>query len=261
MNSVLTIRVTSVVITLGVLVAVLVAYLLGAAGRAVPSVVAAPAAVEEPGETRSIAMSGAGDATAVPDQLSFRLSVNTEASDVSAALGRGNVTMRRVQVALRDEGVRRRDVQTAGLDIHPVYDYSDDGPAVITGYAVSQDVGVLVRSLQDSGSAIAAAVEAGGNAVRLHGLHLKIGDVEALMRKARDGAVAEARAKAVQYAEATGQQLGDVVTIREVSARQPRPIPIYATDAVFGRASFQKVPIRAGSSELKVTVRVVWSFA
>ena len=47
------------------------------------------------------------------------------------------------------------------------------------------------------------------------------------MEEARDAAVAEATAKATQYAEASGQELGDVLTLREVHAK-PVPTPVYA---------------------------------
>lgn len=264
MNSVLTVSVRSVVITVGVLVAVIMAYLIGSVGAGGDEVIPAalPAAVPAAGssDVREIAMRGSGEATGVPDQLSFKLSVNTEAADISTALNQADARMRRVFRALREEGVGRKDVQTAGLDIRPVYDYSSDGPPVITGYAVSEDAGVLVRSLGDAGTTIAAAVGAGGDAVRLHGLSLKIGDVDSLMRRARDAAVAEATAKAQQYAEATGESLGHVISIKEVSAARPGPIPLYDRTAL-SSAAYGKVPIKAGSSEMRVTISVQWSLA
>jgi len=253
-----------VVITVGVLVAVIMAYLIGSVGAGGDEVTpaAASAAVQTASSpvVREIAMRGSGEATGVPDQLSFKLSVNTEAADISTALNQADARMRRVFRALKEEGVGRKDVQTAGLDIRPVYDYSSDGPAVLTGYAVSEDAGVLVRSLGDAGTAIAAAVSAGGNAVRLHGLSLRFGDVDALMRRARDAAVAEATAKAKQYAEATGESLGHVISIKEVSTARPRPVPTYAR-AALDSAVFGKVPIKAGSSEMRVTISVQWSLA
>lgn len=261
MNAVLTIRVKTIVVTVCALVALAAAYLVGAAGRPVPAAHAAESGSGGTAQIRTIVMAGTGEVTAVPDQLAFRLSVHTRADDVTTALDRASAVMRRVQAALREEGIARRDVQTAGLDIRAVYDYPDDAPPVITGYAVQQEVGVLVRSLRASGDAIAAAVGAGGNAVRLHGLSLRIGDEETLMRAARDGAVAEATAKARQYAAATGQRLGDVLSVEEVSARPSRPIPVYETRGSLDAASVRKVPISAGSSTLKVTVRVEWSFA
>ena len=62
--------------------------------------------------------------------------------------------------------------------------------------------------LDRAGDAITAAVRTGGNAVRVGDIRLLVGDREGVLKRARDAAVAEATAKAEQYAEATGQTLG-----------------------------------------------------
>lgn len=212
-------------------------------------------AAEGPG-TRTIALQGTGESTGVPDQLTFRLSVRAKAGDVTTALDDASGSMRRVLGALGRADVRRRDVRTTGLSVRPDYDYSSSGPPVLTGYVATQSVSVLVRELRDAGAAIAAATEAGGNAVRLSGVGLRIGDRDELLADARDAAVAQARAKAEQYAAATGQALGPVLSVREVRARGGSPVELgYARVAMDAAAA---VPIRAGSEDLKVTVAVVW---
>lgn len=219
---------------------------------------ASAAAAQEAPEPGLIAMRATGEATGVPDQLTFRFSVRHKADDVADALRAANATTRRVLGALADVGVRRRDVQTTGLSIRPEYDYPASGPAVLTGYAVSQSASVLVRDLAASGATLTATVRAGGNAVRVHGLGLRIGDREALLSRARDEAVATARAKAEQYAAAAGETLGRVRSIKEVRAAGTREVYGLgqlrgARDAVLG-----SVPVRAGSEDLKVTVAIVW---
>ena len=158
------------------------------------------------------------------------------------------------------QGVEREDVQTTGLDIHATYDYSGEGPAVITGYAVSQRMSVLVRSLPDSGDAISAAAGAGGNAIRLHGVKLRVGDEPGLLREARAAAMADATAKAKQYAEATGQSLGEVLSVREIGGGSGSGVKRdYELTASYDRvAGLRAVPIRAGSADLDVSVSVVW---
>src|SRR5262249_31054230 len=126
---------------------------------------------------------------------------------------------RRVLSALVELGVPRKDVQTTGLALRPVYDYSSDGPPVITGYAASQNHTVLVRELPQAGEALSAVVPARGNAVRLGSVRLQISDPDALLRDARTAAFAEAKAKAQQYAAASGRRLGDVVSVREGTTR------------------------------------------
>jgi uncharacterized protein YggE len=243
------------VLAAATVLALAAAYLVGS-GTGGP----ATASTAEPGGgaagARTIVMTGTGEATGVPDQLAFRLSVHKKASDVSDALGAANATMRRVLAALEREGVEKKDVQTTGLSIRPDYDYSPSGPPVLTGYVVTESASVLVRDLHLAGRALAAAADAGGNSVRVHGVGLRIGDREELMSAARDAAVATAREKAEQYAEATGQRLGDVMSLEEVRAT---PTPTHGR-ATFDSAAMEtgKVPIRAGSEDLKVTVSVVW---
>jgi len=217
-----------------------------------------PASASEGGDgARTIALRGTGESTGVPDQLTFRLSVRAKAGDVTTALDDAGTTMRRVLDALGRAEVRCKDVQTAGLSVRPHYDYSSSRPPVLTGYVATQSVSVLVRELRDSGAAIAAAAEAGGNAVRLSGVALRIGDRDELLAEARDAAVAEARAKAEQYATATGQELGNVLTVREVRAAGGAPVEMGYRSAALDQAA-AALPIRAGSRDLAVTVAVVW---
>jgi len=258
MGPTITVSIRSLVATAVAAAAIVTGYVIGSAEPgSSPAFAVEDAAAPEPA---TIAMTGRGEATGVPDQLTFGLSIKKNAADISTALNNANRVTRRVLQAVRAQGIDTEDVQTTGLSIRPNYDYSDDGPAVIIGYGVSQELSVLVRSLPDAGSTISSAVEAGGNAVRLHDVQLRIGDKDGMFRRARDAAFAEAKAKAEQYAEATGQELGEVTSVREVTAKSSVPQAFAAAEYNRG-AILSDVPIKAGSAELDVTVSVVWSFA
>ncbi len=256
MGTTVTISVRSLVVTAATTLAVLAAYVIGSAQAGTSTALAAQASTSA--DRPSIVMTGTGDATGVPDQLRFSLSVHANASDVSTALHSASKTTRQVINAVRSQRVAPKDVKTTGLSINAVYRYSDNSPPVITGYAVTQSMSVLVRTLPDAGATITAAVDAGGNAVRLHDVRLQIGDEDALLRRARADAIEEAHAKATQYAEAAGRELGEVTSVREVQA-SPSYQPVYRASAL--DAAVPAVPIRAGTAELHVTVSVVWSFA
>ena len=60
--------------------------------------------------------------------------------------------------------------------------------------------------------------------MRVSDIRLEVGDPDAVLEKARDAAVDAATAKAEQYAEAAGQTLGDVVSIREVGEPPSRDV-------------------------------------
>ena len=244
-----------------VLSSLVIAYQLGGDGTAAHAA-EAPQPVAR-GQQRELTMTGTGEAGAVPDQLSFTLSVGVTRPDLDAALGAANGTMARVLGTLKQHGVGKSDVQTTGLSMTPVYDYHQYSPPTVVGYRVSERASVLVKDLAEGGKAVSAAVATGGNDVRVGGIRLLVGDTDAVMKRARDAAVAEATAKAQQYAEASGQTLGDVLTLREVHAR---PLPsreltlqhAYAMDTVSG---LKALPVRAGRDQSSVTVKVVWALS
>jgi len=260
--STLTVSIRTLLVAVAVCAAVIVAFLLGSGRQDDARAAAAPAATAPAvsADAPTIVMAGSGEATTVPDQLTFAVEVRKTAASVSTALNQSSRTTRAVLEAVAAQGVERDDVQTTGLDIHATYDYSDDGPPVITGYAVSQRMSVLVRSLPDSGDAISAAAGTGGDAIRLHGVKLRIGDEAGLLRKAREAAMADAQAKAQQYAEAAGQSLGEVLSVRESLGGGGRQKIGYERAAMgLAADAYRSVPIRAGSADLDVTVSVVWA--
>lgn len=261
MSTQVTLSVRSIVVTVVVALALVAAYLLGGSGGGRPASAAedetAPAA-----ERRVITMTGTGEASAVPDQLSFTVSVGVTRPDLDDALEAANATTTRVLDSLQDFDVAKDDVQTTGLSMNPVYDYPSSGPAILRGYRVSQRASVLVDDLKQGGAAVSAAVDAGGNDVRVDNIRLLVGDPDEVQAQARDAAVEEATAKAEQYAAAAGQDLGAVVTLREVRSK-PLPTAPAAYESAADSASrgLSSVPIRAGRDETSVTVQLVWELS
>jgi uncharacterized protein YggE len=255
MESTVTVKMRTIVLTVAIMLAMLAAYFVGSmsSGGAASAADDTTASAAE----NKIVMSGTSDVTGIPDQLSFNVSVRNTSSDVSTALGNAGSTMHRVLAALNKVGVDRKDTQSTGLSIHPEYSYSN-GTQVLVGYQASQSMTVLVRSLPDAGAAIAAAVHAGGNAVQVGDVRLKIGDMDALLSKARADAVADAKAKAQEYADAAGASLGDVISVHEVAKGGGGRVIFGRAAADYGAAP---LPIRPGRSTLKVTVSITWALA
>lgn len=264
MDNTVTVSVKGLLVTGLVLLALVTSYLLGGGGGASPAQAQtgdpAPAATDARPST--LRLVGTGEVTAVPDQLTFTLSVSEKQPQLDAALAGSSATMDRVLSALRKHGVRAADVQTTGLQMYPEYDYPSYGPPVLTGYRVTQRARVTVRDLAQGGQAVTTAVETGGNGVRAADLRLSVSDPAAALDRARDAAVADATARAERYAAATGQQLGAVVTLRELSSSgstRDRDVATYAQRADLDELS--SVPIRAGKQDLAIRVEIVWAFA
>lgn len=265
MNQTVTVSVKGLLVAVLVLLAVVTAYLLGGAGgttvlpaQAAPQV--PPAAV---GDRPVVRMVGEGGATVVPDQLSFTLSVTRKEPDLDRALAGSSATLDRVLARLGGLGVRKPDVRTTGLQMHPEYDYPSYGPPVLTGYRVTQRARVTVTELAAGGRVVSAAVEAGGNGVRATDLRLGVSDPGAALARARDAAVEAATTKAEQYAAATGQELGAVLSIQELAGSR-KALRELRDGAALARASHdlrKAVPIRAGRDDLSVEVEVQWALA
>ncbi len=268
-----TISLRTLVATAVVLLVAATAYLLGGAGSTEAAATPVPAVATESARELArgqvpgtLTMTGTGEAVGVPDQLAFRVAVTRREPTVPAAMDATSATMGRVLDALEELGVERRDVQSTGLSVDPVYDYFSYRPPVLTGYRVNQSVAVLVRDLRDGGRAISTVTRTGGNVVRVSGIGLRLGDRDGLLAKARDAAVEAATAKAEQYAAATGQQLGSVLTLTEgreaVTATRDQVRGYELTrGALDSRVANRTVPIRAGSEDLVVNVSIVWQLA
>lgn len=256
MNAQVAVSVRSLTVTGLVILAFVLTYLLGGASGSAPAQAEDDEGSPDAG-TRTLTINGTGRASAVPDELSFSLTVKVVRTDLDQALASANATTSRVLESLEGFDVAKDDVQTTGLSMNPVYDYHESSPPTIRGYRVSQRASVLVGDLKQGGAAVGAAVAAGGNDVRVANIRLLVGDPVQVEADARDAAVAEATAKAEQYAAAAGQVLGQVVTLREVQSQLlPTPASYAAQDAV--RAELSDVPIRAGREQTTVTVQLVW---
>ena len=203
-------------------------------------------------QTGRITVTGTGNVTGTPNQLVLAMGVQVTGSSVGSALGDANAAVRRVTAALEANGVAAADIQTSGLSIWPNYPANSQTPS---GYSVSESLTATLDSLAAAGTQINAAVHAGGNAATVSGISLNLTDTSALLAQARARAVADATAKAAQYAKALGQPLGSVVSIADQAVAQP--YPVYAASSAAGvKAS---VPISPGTQQLSVSITVVFA--
>jgi len=211
------------------------------------------------GTATGITVTGVGKVSGTPDTLRLDLTVSSSGSTVTTALANANSTEASVQKSLLSNGVAAKDLQTSGLSIQPDYVYSKSGTPSLHGFHVTETVSVALRNLGRAGSAIGAAVAAGGNAVQINQVSLSLEDTSTLVSGARDQAFSNAKAKAEQYAKAAGRALGDVLTITE-SVQQPTATPYNGFALAEAAPSSLRVPIQAGSQDVNVSVTVSFGF-
>jgi uncharacterized protein YggE len=248
-----TVRRTSALLTVLVVVFLVLAWLLGSNSSRGVAVASQPATGDRARD--GVLVSGTGFVTGRPDVLTVQLGVETRGPTVDKALDLANQAQGRLRDAFTKGGVPERDLQTSGLSIYP--QYAKDGRR-ISGYQVSEQLSVKLRDLARAGALISQAAAAGGDATRISGLSFDIEDDSALLAQARRKAFDEAKAKAELYAQASGRGLGRVVSINE-SISDPgvsRPASAYPDAALSA-----KVPIQPGEQRLSVTASVEWAFS
>ena len=211
-----------------------------------------PATADQP--PPSITVTGSGSVSAAPDTGRLSAGVVSEGRGAAEAVRANTEAMQQVLAALDKAGIPKKDVQTRGFSLSPVYAERPkraDAPEIV-GYRAENTVEVTVAGVEKVGLVLDRLVAAGAN--RIGGVSFSIGEPDALLDDARRKAIADARRKAEIYAAAAGAKLGRVLRIEEESGPRPGPwVPMARMEAAAA------VPVAPGQLELAVTVSVTWS--
>ena len=228
---------------------------LPALALAVAALLPVAGAQAEPTPPR-IVVSGEGESAIAPDLAMLSLSVMREAKTAREALDANNSAMAEVIEAIKRFGIADRDLQTAGIQIMPRFNFTNkpDGTqeADLVAYQVTNTLSVRVRDIVKTGEildkAVSLGVNQGGNIVFAND------DSSAVITEARRKAVAEATDRAKTLADAAGVQLGRVLEISEQSfGAQPMPIEARAFDKAAAA-----VPVQAGENAYRVQVNMTF---
>ena len=206
--------------------------------------------------SREIIVGGTGVASAAPDMAVIRIGVSREARTASQAMREANAAAANVLAEIKSSGVADRDVQTAAINLSPVWDHSNNQRRQVRGYVASNDLSVRVRELDDLGALLDALVADGANT--MNGLRFSIAETDGLETEARADAVEDARLKAETLAKAAGVTLGPVLEIREGSAG---PVPQAVMRGAMMEAAAASVPVAAGELDIRVSVTVVFAIS
>jgi hypothetical protein len=220
-----------------------------------PQSAASPTAAE-----RTVTVVGRGTASAAPDTALLHLGVETQGAAPAEALDGCRRALEEVLAGLRREGVEPARIATSGLDVHPDWEAAQRGqrPA---GYRATARLTARLVEPARAGQVAAAAVTAGGEAARVHGLALVVGDQAVLLAVAREAAWRDARARAEQYAALAGAALGRVLRIEEPvgGPEDPRFMPVgYHAQAATADAG---PPVELGEATVWAAVTVAWTLA
>jgi hypothetical protein len=202
----------------------------------------------------TIAVTAEGKVTAIPDVGLISLAVESRGAKVSSVQTDNTKKINDIIAFLKGLGVEAKDLRTSQYNLSPIYSYDPKtGQQNLDGYSLHQTVEVKIRQLDKVGDILAGSLERGANQVGQ--LSFTIDDQDKLQQEARLKAIAKARAKAEDLAQAAGVRLGRVRSFSE-NINTPSPYPMYyARDMAVGLESKAAAPaIETGSQDIVVNV-------
>ena len=206
---------------------------------------------------RQIVVTGEGRIDAAPDLATVTLGVSSDAESARQAIDANSTAMAAVLANLKAAGIADRDLQTSNFSVSPRFDYSrSNGTGEIVGFVAQNTLSVRVRDLSGLGDILDAVADEGANTFQ--GLSFGLQEPGPVEDEARKAAVAEARRKAVLYAEAAGVTLGPLMTLSEQGGMVPQPKMMTMQ---MERAASDAVPIASGELTITSTVTLVYGIA
>lgn len=203
---------------------------------------------------RYINVSATGTVKVTPDTVRINATVSVVGSTSSAATSTANTSSAAIRSALKTNGIETKYIKSQSLTIYPEYNYTPEKGSVIVGYRASQTFEIIVRNAKNAGAVVDAIVAAGGDNLQLNGVTPYFYDSAKATSAARTSAIANAKAKATQYAKLLGVRLGSVSTLDETGS--PSPYPIMMATAKMDSGATQ---VDLGQQDVSVSVNVKWS--
>jgi hypothetical protein len=206
----------------------------------------------------TVSVTGTGRVTVEPDTASITLGVAVFEANLSEAQAKATTQMTTIIDAVEGAGIADEDIQTSNYSVNVRQDYDENGnPTKVIGYDINNTVTVTVRDLDALGSILDSVVQAGANTI--YGISFFTEDMTEATAQARAAAVADARVRADQLADAAGASVGRVIAITEGYSAPPSPVYYDRSGgADMAMAESAPVPVQVGTQQIEVQVSVVY---
>lgn len=219
-----------------------------------PQVAYAQVPQPTPTTRTDIGVSGTGHVTVPPDTAYASLGVDITAATLADATKQASDAMTAVDAAIKALGVDSKDIQTSGISVFPITNQPKEGEtAKITGYRVSNTVTVRIRTIDNTGKIIDAALAAGANSV--NSVSFTVADPTDAQNQARTAAVKDAMAKAQTLATAAGVKVGKITSISDIGGGV-QPFDARNSFAAVPAAAGGVGPVETGSTDITANVEM-----
>lgn len=165
-------------------------------------------------EKHTINVSGKGELSITPDVAYLTFGLVTKANTAKEAQNKNAEGFSNVQKVLFDiYKLDKKDVQTSGFQVQPVYTYGDKQEPKITSYNASQTVQVTYRELTKIGVLLDDLSAAGVN--QINGIQFDTEKRQEYEIQALDNAMNNAASKAKAIAKNAGKEIKGVLNVTQ----------------------------------------------
>lgn len=161
---------------------------------------------------RTITVHGTGTATASPDAVIISGGFSGLFASYDEAVGASSGILSSIRREVVAAGFDAADLKTVRVSVNPEYTYDKDGKSSFSGYRFNHDISITEDSDGETVGRVLGALVRCDGAPEFR-LEYTVRDRSGPMAEARADAVADARCKAEQLADAAGVRLGEIVTI------------------------------------------------
>ena len=98
-------------------------------------------------ETAFIDVTGSGEIQVMPDYVELKSTISATEPDVAVAKDKVDEAFDFLSQTAKKNGIDKKDIESAYITNHPVWNYSRDNKRQLTGYAVNRPVTVTIRDL------------------------------------------------------------------------------------------------------------------
>lgn len=191
-------------------------------------------------EKNKISVSGTSTLTVDPNKAEVYAKIVTLEKTAQESKNKNSQISSNVVKALKKEGVKDKDIETAQFSIYPKYEYEEvteinlrKSKQILVGYEVVNVLKVTTQDLEKVGKLIDAAVDAGANDIERVSFGLTKEKEKEIKQQAMVLASNDAKEKAVALATNLGVSLLKPISISESSF-------YYQPFEVYGREAFDK---------------------
>ncbi|MEI6316313.1 MAG: SIMPL domain-containing protein [bacterium] len=219
-----------------------------------------------PSAMTTIDVSGAGDASAVPDMATINFTVEAQGKTVAIAQNLVSVHVNQAMDFLKNAGIDTKDIQTTNYNAYPEYStpcgsnticpQNSSQVSKIISYRASENVSVKIRDINNSGKIVDGLGAVGITGIS--GPDFSIDNPDAVQAQAKQKAIDDAKQKATVLAKQLGVHLGKIVRFSGDASGGVMPMAYDMKSSVAGVAMSPVSNLPSGQNKYSANVVITY---